>query len=744
MPYTFRPLQPSLQGILMAATATQANRLMALAVEGLGPDDLLLTQLSGEESISDLFSFRLHCVSETPQKIKLDAILNKRASIRVRLNDGSDRYFNGFVSSATCDGQQPGDKRFMRYFVEVVPWLWALTRTRDCRIFQNKSVPDIIQQIFKDLGFNDFKLELMGSFEPRDYCVQYRETDFQFVSRLMEEEGIFYYFQHEKSKHSLVLVNSNGSCKACPKAEKVLYDPEQGIGEREDRIFSWSERSEWRSGKFTYRDHHFAMPHKDLDYSVPTANVIGGNDKFDLYDYPGRYAMQFHNKDGTEGKAETLAQSYVRLRIQEEEAQHKGARGESNCRAFFTGAKFKFEGAPGFTAGEYLLTSVHHACLCQVSYVSGEEPEETYSNQFTCVPMGVPYRPRRTTAKPIVHGSQTAVVRGLAGEEIDTDKYGRVKVQFHWDREGKNDENSSCWVRVGTPLAGKNWGMIHIPRIGQEVIVDFLEGDPDQPIIIGSVYNADQMPPYALPANKTQSGIVSRSSLEGSPENFNEICFEDRKGQEFIYIRAEKDQIIAVENDEAHWVGHDREKTIDHDETTLVHHDRTETVDNNETITIHGNRTEEVDKDETITIHKNRTETVDKDETISIGKSRTETVGKDETITIADNRTESVGKDENISIGGGRTESVGKDESISIGGARSHSVGKSDALSVGKALSITAADSITLSTGAASITMKKDGTITISGKDITIDASGKLVGKAGGTVTLKGQKIMQN
>jgi type VI secretion system secreted protein VgrG len=729
----------------MAATATQAQRLMALAVEGLGPDDLLLSELKGQESISALFSFTLQCVSEVPAKIKLDDMLNKKASIRVRLNDGSDRYIHGIVFRASCDGREVGgDNRFTNYTVEVVPWLWLLTRTVDCRIFQNKSVPDIIQQIFKDLGLTDFKLELMGSFEPRDYCVQYRESDFHFVSRLMEEEGIFYYFEHAKDKHTLVLVNANSSCKPCPKAEKVRFEPEKGMGEWEDRIYQWSERSEWRSGKFTYRDHHFEMPDKTMNYSAPTSKAIGGNDKFDLYDYPGRYAMQFHNKEGTAAKSEQLGEKYVKLRIQEEEAQHKGAKGESNCRAFFPGAKFKFEGAPGFTAGEYVLTSVQHWCRVQTNFVSGDEGGETYSNAFTCVPLAVPFRPQRTSPKPIVHGSQTAVVVGLKGEEIDTDKYGRVKVQFPWDREGKNDQDSSCWVRVGTPLAGKNWGMIHIPRIGQEVIVDFLEGDPDQPIIIGSVYNADQMPPYELPANKTQSGIVSRSTLKGSPENFNEICFEDKKGSELIYIRAEKDQTIAVENDESHWVGHDRLKTIDNDETTLVHNNRTETVDNNETITIHGNRTEEVDKDETITIHKNRTETVDKNESITIGENRTEAVGKNESVSIGQSRDNTIGKDESISIGGGRTESVAKDESVSISGARSHSVGKDDSLSVAKNLSISAGDSITLTTGAASIVLKKDGTITISGKDITINGSGAITAKASKNMTLKGQKILQN
>jgi type VI secretion system secreted protein VgrG len=328
----------------------------------------------------------------------------------------------------------------------------------------------------------------------------------------------------------------------------------------------------------------------------------------------------------------------------------------------------------------------------------------------------------------LVSGVQTAVVVGPSGEEIFCDEFGRVKVQFHWDREGKKDEKSSCWIRVSHNIAGKQWGFVILPRMGQEVVVDFEEGDPDRPLIVGMVYNAEQMPPYTLPDNKTQSGFKSRSSKGGSPANFNEIRFEDKKGSEQVFIHAEKNQDIEVENDETHWVGHDRTKTIDNDETTHVKHDRTETVDNNETITIHGARKEEVDKNETITIHGARTETVD----------------KDEKITIHGGRTEVVDKNESISIGGSRKETVSKDESVSIQGARSHNVTKDDTLAVGKNLSVTAADSISLTTGKASIVMKKDGTITISGKDITITGKGKIIGKASKDMVLKGKKILQN
>ena len=415
------------------------------------------------------------------------------------------------------------------------------------------------------------------------------------------------------------------------------------------------------------------------------------------------------------------------------------------------------------------------------------------------MPAAQQFRPPRRTPKPIVQGPQTAVVTGATGAEIDTDKYGRVRVHFHWDRHGKLDDKSSCWVRVSQPWAGKNFGAVQIPRVGQEVIVDFLEGDPDQPIITGRVHNAEQMPPWDLPANATQSGILTRSSPGGGYANANAIRFEDKAGAEQLWIHAEKNQDIEVEKDETHWVGQDRRKTIDRDETTHVKRDRTETVDNNETITVHANRTEIVDKEESITIHGGRTEVVDKeenitihggrtekvdqdesitidggrtetvahdesitikggrteivikDESITINGGRTETVAHDETITIKGGRTESVSKDEGVTITGGRTVSVGKDEGLSVTGARNVKIGKADVLDVGDTLAITVKKSITLTTGEASITMNSNGNIDIKGKkiningsDISHECSGKFNLKASSDITMAGSKIKQN
>ncbi|MDE2263355.1 MAG: type VI secretion system tip protein VgrG, partial [Gammaproteobacteria bacterium] len=370
---------------------------------------------------------------------------------------------------------------------------------------------------------------------------------------------------------------------------------------------------------------------------------------------------------------------------------------------------------------QYLITSTS-VSLSSDAYHAGAGGAE--GTQFSIAVEGVdaraPYRAPRVTPKPMIHGTQTAVVVGPKGDEIHTDQYGRIKVQFHWDRYGTLDEKSSCFVRVGQLWAGKNWGGIYIPRIGQEVIVSFIEGDPDRPIVIGSVYNGANKPPYALPDNKTQSGIKSRSSLDGAAENYNELRFEDKKGSEHVLLHAEKDQMIVVENNETHSVGHDRDKSVKNNETTAIGKDRTETVSGNESITI--------DKD--------RTESVKGSESIAIGKDLTQSIGGSRTISVT--------KDESISVSGGRTDDVTKDEQVSIGKDRTHDIASNDTLSVGKKLAIDAGDSVEIVTGSASITMKQDGTITIKGNDITFSGDGDITIKAGGNVVIKGTKVTQN
>jgi type VI secretion system secreted protein VgrG len=566
------------------ATLTQAGRMLALTTP-LGTDVLCIETLEGAEAVSDLFRFDLGLVSLTSATIAFKDIIGKRVTIAITLPQGQTRFINGLVSRFAFGGQDIGTG-LNHYYAEVVPWLWVLTRTSDCRIFQKKTVPDIVQQIFKDLGFQDVRLNLQGTFEPREYCVQYRETDFQFVSRLLEEEGIFYFFEHTDSKHTLVLGNNPGAHVACPNQAKVRYRKAYGGATGEDMIRQWHAEQELHPGKYALTDYYFPTPSNNQMVKAVSAIKLEGSDKLEIYDYPGYFAKRFDGDPGA-SKVPTDADRTIKIRMAATEASHQVVQGAGECRAFLPGYSFTLSDHFRSDAnGDYVLTRVVHKAANNL----GRNEESHYHNSFTCLAKAVPLRPARVTPKPVIQGAQTALVVGLSGEEIDTDKYGRIKVQFFWDREGKKDANSSCWIRVATPWAGKNWGAIHIPRIGQEVIVSFLEGDPDQPIVTGSVYNAEQMPPYTLPDNKTQSGLKSRSSLKGTDANFNELRFEDKKGSEEVYFHAEKDFNRVVENNDTLKVG--SSKADDGSQTIEIYKDRTETVKTgNETITVEkGNR----------------------------------------------------------------------------------------------------------------------------------------------------------
>jgi type VI secretion system secreted protein VgrG len=745
-------------------------RVMEIATP-LGEDVLLFHGMSAREEMSRPFEYQLDLLSRK-HDIKLDDILGKNVTIKLGLPEDKTRYFNGYVARFSAGGMHG---RYHRYLATVRPWLWFLTRTADCRIFQDMKVPDIIKQVFADHGAADVKFELTGSYHKWTYCVQYRETDFNFVSRLMEQEGIGYYFRHSDGHDTLVLTDSTGKHTPFEGYETLPYiAPMQQVKPDTEHVHAWDFGREIQPGVYVHDDYDLERPSVELKTSKPLPRGYTPSD-YEIYDYPGFYIQR---SDG---------EQYASVRVDEMGTQFELAQAATNARGLTVGSLLTLEHHGREDQNrEYLIVGASYD-LSFENYESLPEAGGTgYRCAFAAMPSSQQFRPKRLTPKPFVQGPQTAVVVGPAGEEIYTDKYGRVKVQFHWDRRGKKDENSSCWIRVSHPWAGKNWGAVATPRIGQEVIVDFLEGDPDQPIITGRVYNAEQMPPYDLPANKTQSGVKSRSSKDGGPANFNEIRMEDKKGAEQLFIHAEKNQDIEVENDETHWVGHDRTKTIDHDETTQVKHDRTETVDNNETITVHGQRTETVDKNETITIHMNRSETVDLNETINIGGNRSITVSQSETATVALQRTHSVGINETISvgaaqeitigglqavtvgavqtinvganqsmsvgsnqstsvgsnqsntIGGNQTTSVSKNGSMSIGadesrkvtGGRSTSVGKDDSTKAGKNYVVDAGDSVTIKTGSASITMKKDGTIVLSGKTITIEATQKIEEKA--------------
>ena len=556
----------------MADALSQHERVLKIDTP-LGKDKLLVKSFSGEEEISRLFRFHLDLVSEEAT-IPPKSIVGKKVTVRVLHADGStERYFNGFLSRFS---QLPSGGRYSYYRAEMVPWPWFLTLTADCRIFQQKTVPDIIQQVFGDFGFSDFSLENQGQHKARDFCVQYRETAFDFVARLMEEEGIFFFFKHEKTKHTLVMADHKGVHQPCPYQDKINVELTGGPGvtRGEDLISHWERHYEFRTGKWAQTDYNFETPSTSLLSNVQTIVDLDQNKKYEVFDYPGEYL----NK----GDGDTL----TKLRMEEEEVGYDVASGNSDCRSLVSGHKITVKGhLQRDQNATYVLTSVVHSAH-QSGFASGDEHyEEHYYNSFRCIPQDVTFRPVRRTPKPLVHGTQTALVVGPAGEEIYTDNHGRVKVQFHWDREGKKNDTSSCWIRVSQPWAGKNWGAIWLPRIGQEVVVDFLEGDPDRPLIVGRLYNAEQPPPYSLPANMTQSGFKSRSSKNGGTEDFNEIRFEDKKGSEMFTVHAQKDLETTVENDETRQIGHDRTTTIKNHDTKIIQ-------DGNEKVTIDkGNRT---------------------------------------------------------------------------------------------------------------------------------------------------------
>ena len=741
----------------------------------LGDEVLLFHGMHAREELGRLSEFQLDLLS-AKNDINPDDILGKNVTVKVALPDDSTRYFNGFVTRFAQGGSYG---RYVRYSAVVHPWLWFLTRTTDCKIFQEMTVPDIIKNVFGDHPTADFAFELTSTYRKRNYCVQYRETDFNFITRLMEEEGLYFYSRHTDGHHTVVVTDSTSKHSPQHGYEKIPFIAPESLARPElEHINSWDFARVIQPGVYVHDDYDLERPSVELKTRKALAHAYKQSD-YEVYDYPGRYLQK---ADG---------EQYADVRINEFATQFETAQASSNCKGIHVGSLFTLEKHPREDRnGEYLILSTGYELEFSGYEALPGGAGTSARCSFAAMPSRQQFRPRRLTPKPFVQGPQTAVVVGPAGEEIYTDKYGRVKVQFHWDRYGKKDEHSSCWIRVSSPWAGKGWGAISTPRIGQEVIVDFLEGDPDQPIITGRVYNAEQMPPYELPANKTQSGMKSRSALGGGPDNNNEIRFEDKLGSEQLFIHAEKNQDIEVEKDETHWVGQDRKKTIDRDETTPRQAGRTETVDRDETITVHGKRTETVDKDETITIHGQRTETVDHEETISIHGARSITVAKTETATVALQRTHSVGINETITVGaaqevtiGGlqtvtvgavQTIDVGVSQSTHVGTSRSVTVGasqttkikanlsttvggdedrgvtggrttsvKNETLSVKEHTHVTSGESIILKCGDASITLK-DGNIIINAKDITFGAGGKITGKASGEITMKGSKVLNN
>lgn len=692
------------------STWTQERRLLEIETS-LGKDKLLVTSLDGREAISELFSYEIEMLS-TDHDISAESMIGDKVTLWLMTEAGKFRPIHGMVAQWRAGPIIIRDLR--QYRAQIVPWPWYMGHSTDCRIFQNLSVPEIVEQVFNTFGFTDFEMSVArGEYPKLDFCVQYRETALNFVSRLMEEVGIFYFFRHEEGRHVMVIADKNAAFKPLPDPELTWHSSNAAWA---SLVTKWEHNFEFRPGKWAQRDFNFETPSSDLTTNEKTLLKLRNAAKFERFDYPGLYPQK--------GRGTELTKTLMQV----EEAAYHSVRGACTYPSVDTGRRFTLAQHPVEKQSPYVITSVRHVATDTSHLAHADREPCEYENSFEAVPYDVPYRPARVTEKPFVHGPQTAIVVGPAGEEIYTDKYGRIKVQFHWDREGKKDENSSCFVRVAQSWAGRNFGSIFLPRIGQEVVVVFEEGNPDRPLVVGSVYNAEQPVPFGLPDNKTQSGLRTRSSLGGGAADCNELVFEDRKGSELVKLHAEKDLATEVENDATHWVGHD--------ETTTIDNDRTETVHANETITIDKNRTETVLQNETVTIALNRVHTIGLIDTLTVGAARMHSVGAAEQITVGASQSIGVGRNQTTSVGRDKATSVGRNQSTSVEKDRSVRVGDNDVLDVGKKLTITAGDEIVLKTGSATITMKKNGDISIQGKQINIKGSGNVV--------IKGQKILEN
>lgn len=545
----------------MALFASEPHFLFEISGIKLGVEEF-----TAREEISSPCEVNLSLVSE--DEINFDDVIGKEAFLTI-LGDEADRYFHGIVNKFIQTGSR---ERFNLYQARMVPSLWMLSLEQDCRIFQKKSVTDIVKQVLQDAGITSdrFDFRLQGQYDPKEYCVQYRETDLNFISRLLEEEGIFYFFEHAKDKHLLVFGDSPVNYQPISGEPMVVYNPGHGMVPEKEAVIKLILSRQIRSGKFTYKDFNFEKPSLDLTVD----KLADENKNLEIYDYPGEYL--------DEDRGKKLAQ----IRLQEAVMFKDKAEGQSGCPRFIPGFTFTLtkHDFKDFNQ-EYLLVGVTHTgSQPQVLEEQADMGDFRYENQFLGIPSSVTFRPERDSPKPVMEGVQTAIVTGPEKEEIYTDEYGRIKVQFHWDREGKNDEKSSCWIRVSQAWAGAGWGAMHIPRVGHEVIVDFLESDPDRPIITGRVYNGSNTPPYELPAEKTKSTIKSMSVPDSG--GVNEIRFEDKTGEEQLFIQAEKTLDIRAKDKCREFVGESRHLIITENQLEKVDGDKHLTVggDHNEKI----------------------------------------------------------------------------------------------------------------------------------------------------------------
>jgi len=637
---------------------------------------LWFRQMRGTEALSCLFEFDV--VFHSKQSgLSAKAMLGKDVTLKVETEGGKGiRYFSGICTRFGSGGREG---EHLIYTAKLRPWLWLASRRSDCKIFQFQKVPAIISDVLGKYGFS-VSPKLKKTYREWEYCVQYQETDLNFVMRLMEHEGIYFFFEHTQGNHRLVLVDETSCHSPLPgKSTIKYYGLDAAAVVDEEHFNSWQVLEEVNSGEYISDDYDFEKPRADL--KTKRKNPLGhSHDAWERYMWPGGYIKV--------GEGE----NYAGVRLESLESEHDRAEGNTTVRTMAPGYLFTLERCPRADQNrEYLTVAVNYFFRDNARMSAGSgDGDATWNILVTSQPTSIPYQPQPVTGKPVTHGPQTAVVVGPAGDEIYTDKYGRVKVQFFWDRYGKKDQNSSCWIRVSHPWAGEKWGFIHIPRIGQEVIVDFIGGDPDYPMITGRVYNADQMPPYDLPANKSASGIKSRSTKGGSATDFNEIRMEDDKGKEQLYVHAQKNLDSVVENNESRVVAKDRNTRIGHDDSRFVKNDDRHVVEKNQD--------NQIGVDQSTAVGANQSVSVKADQTNSVGANRTQVVKGNASDTTHGNLQQSVGQQHTLSVGSGQSLDIGGKQNLLVRKGRKATVLGSDVIiSMGK-ITQTAAKGYSIST----------------------------------------------
>lgn len=711
----------------------QNNRLIRLSFpRNDAPSGALMVanRLDASEGLSRDFRYTVEVLSDDP-RIPLKDVLGKMVTLELNHDDGSVRYFNGYVFDFRFARNDGG---FSIYGMVLLPWMAFLRYRRNNKLFHGMSVEQQTSEIFAQHASSDWKItHLSGDSVMTDAC-QFDESDYNYLHRRWEDLGWHYHFEHRADGHTLVLSADSTAAHPIDGTGEVQWVSDSGVVER--GLKTLSPVRTVASTHYSTSSFDFKKPRPAIA-DVPTRNEQGLIPELEVYEYAGAYGF----KDADDGR------DFVTRRMEEIEAAAKHFEASGDAESVLPGRSFKLVGhvsqylqAAEEAKNEFLVVDVQHSASNNYELQQGATSE--YRLSLHCLRKSIPWRPGRgfNSVEPRIYGLQTAIVVGPQGEEIHTDEFGRVRVQFHWDRLGEYDEKSSAWVRVASTWAGSRFGFMAVPRIGQEVLVQFLDGNPDRPLITARLYNADNMPPWDLPANKTQTGILSRSSQGGGYDNANAIRFEDKKGAEEVWIHAEKDQRIEVENCESHSVGVDRSKTIGNNETVSVGVNRTETVGTDESITIGNNRSENVGANETIAIGANRTESVGKNEAVSIGISRTKSVGKNErdsigrswSVNVGKFKTESIGMAYMQNVGLGRMENVGAAYNLNVGGLmatvvgaqRSDNTAMNHSVGVGKSFTLKAGEVIELRCGQSVLRMDASGKVTIQGTEFLFDASG--------------------